>query len=240
MSVAEQTIESTDEMERVDERTRDLTTLGGAARFFFTFLGPKLLLGQVVIALVARPFLGPLTIWDAVAVLGVLIYWPLQEWFFHWTLLHMKPKQIGPFRLDPYFSRKHRYHHRNPWKIETSLLPIRVMLMIEPFHLLFWWAVTPNLGVAATGVAAFSAATLVYEWIHYLTHTPYKPKGRYYRWIQRNHRMHHFRNEDYWHSFTAPFLDTIFGTGPSPKDVPRSQTCYTLGVDDEEFENAAL
>ena len=208
-----------------------LDTLGGCGRHFFSFLGPKLLLAQVALALALRPLFGPPTVWDAAVVLGVLVYWPLQEWFFHWTLLHMKPRRIGGLTLDPYFAQTHRHHHRNPWKIETALLPLRVLVTLEPLHLLFWWLITPSVGAMLTGVAAFTAATLLYEWTHYLTHTPYKPRGRYYRWIRRNHRMHHFRNERYWHSFTAPFLDSAFGTGPDPAEVPRSETCHTLGVD---------
>ncbi|HJL14342.1 MAG TPA: sterol desaturase family protein [Sandaracinaceae bacterium LLY-WYZ-13_1] len=213
--------------------TPDLETLSGALRYFFRFAGPKFLTAQMLLALALRPFFGGVGVWDAAVVAGVLVYWPLQEWFFHWTLLHMKPKKLGPFTLDPYFSRSHRYHHRHPWRIETAMLPMRVLFTIAPFHLLFWWLVTPSVGVMLTGVAAFTLATLVYEWTHYLTHTPYRPRGRYYRWIRRNHRMHHFRNEHYWHSFTAPFLDSMFGTGPEPKDVPRSDTCHDLGVRDD-------
>jgi len=212
---------------------RDLSTLSGAAAYFFGFAGPRFLLAQLLLALAARPFLGAPGLADAIAVGGVLVYWPLQEWFFHWTLLHMKPRRVGPFTLDPYFAQKHRHHHRHPWRIETAMLPLRVLFTIAPFHLLFWWLVTPDLGAAATGVAAFTAATLIYEWVHYLTHTPYKPRGRYYRWIRRNHRLHHFRHEGYWHSFTAPFIDTIFGTGPNPADVPRSPHCHDLGISEE-------
>jgi hypothetical protein len=217
------------------EERPDLTTLGGAGKYFFSFAGPRFLLAQLLIAALARPFLDAPSFWDLVVVLGVAIYWPLQEWFFHWTLLHMRPKKLGPFTVDLYFSQTHRHHHRNPWQIETSLLPLRVLFSIAPVHLLFWWAVTPTLGAACTGVAVFTGATLFYEWIHYLTHTPYKPTGSYYRTVRRNHRLHHFRNENYWHSFTAPFIDSLFGTGPkNPGDVPRSETCMDLGVPNEE------
>lgn len=212
----------------------DLTTLGGAGRHFFSFVGPKLLLAQATVALVARLFLDRPSATDAIVVGAILLYWPLQEWFFHWTLLHMKPKKLGSFTLDLYFAQKHRHHHRNPWLLETALLPLRVLLTLGPLHLLFWWLVTPTLGAMATGVAVFTGVTLFYEWIHYLTHTPYKPTGAYFKTVRRNHRLHHFRNEHYWHSFTAPFVDTLFGTAPkSPGDVPRSDTCHDLGVRDE-------
>lgn len=225
MSAAEATVEE-------DAGAPDLGTLGGCAERFFGFIGPKLLLAQIGVALALRPFFGEVSITDALIVVAVVIYWPLQEWAMHFKLLHMRPRTIGPFTFDPYFAKSHRYHHRNPWRIETAMLPMRVILTLAPFHVLFWWLVAPSTGAMLTGIAAFTTATLVYEWTHYLTHTPYKPKGRYYRWIRRNHRMHHFRNERYWHSFTAPFLDTAFGTGPDPKDVPRSGTCHDLGVRD--------
>ncbi len=212
----------------------DLRTLGGAVRYFFGFPGPCFLLGQLVAAAVARTFLGPLTWVDAVVVAGVLVYWPLQEWAAHQWILHMKPRRVLGVEINPYFARCHRHHHRHPNVLATALLPPRVLWMMGPIHLAFWWLVTPTWAAMAMGVAAFTAATLFYEWIHYLTHTPYRPKGRYLRRVFRNHRMHHYRNEDYWHSFTAPFLDTLFRTGPDPREVPRSKTCRTLGVDDDE------
>jgi hypothetical protein len=217
---------------RRDESELDLTTLGGAFRYFFGFTGPCFLLGQLVAASVARALLGPLSWLDAVVIACVVVYWPLQEWAAHQWLLHMKPRRVFGIEVDPYFARCHRHHHRNPKVLATALLPPRVLWVMGPIHLLFWWAVTPGWAEMTTGVAAFTAATLFYEWIHYLTHTAYRPKGRYLRTVFRNHRMHHFRNEQYWHSFTAPALDTLFRTGPDPRDVPRSKTCRTLGVDE--------
>jgi hypothetical protein len=212
----------------------DLSTLSGALAYFFRFSGTCFLLAQIIVALLARALLGGATWVDGVIVVAVSIYWPLQEWGAHIALLHAKPKMIFGFKLDPYYARCHRHHHRNPKTLATALLPRRALMILAPIHLLFWWAVTPTLAAMATGVAAFTTATLFYEWIHYLTHTHYRPKGRYLRTVFRNHRMHHYRNEKYWHSFTAPFLDTIFGTGPDAKDVPRSETCHDLGVPDEE------
>ena len=76
--------------------------------------------------------------------------------------------------------------------------------------------------------------TLLYEWTHYLTHTRYKPKGKYYRRIWQLHRWHHYKHEGYWFSFTVPYLDGWFGTGPDPKEVERSPTARTLGGDPHE------
>ena len=78
----------------------------------------------------------------------------------------------------------------------------------------------------------FTLATLLYEWVHYLTHTPYRPRSAYLRRIVRNHRLHHFKNEHHWYAFTAPLVDTLFGTNPEPGDVDLSPTVHTLGIED--------
>ena len=210
----------------------DLRTLSGAVRRYFRQRCIQFLLLQCIVAAAIRGWCTSDATTDGLVVLGVLVYWPLQEWFFHWTVLHMKPFHLGPFFIDPYFPKQHRLHHRQPEDLNTTFLPLRFVLTVAPFHVLLWWLITPSIGAACTGIAFFTLATLIYEWVHFLTHTPYRPRGRYYRWIRRNHQMHHFRNENYWFSFTAPFLDTVFGTGPNPADVPRSSSCRTLGVDE--------
>lgn len=48
-----------------------------------------------------------------------------------------------------------------------------------------------------------------------------------------NHRMHHFRNEHYWYSFTMPQVDIAFGTGLADQPVPRSPTCRSLDCSDD-------
>jgi hypothetical protein len=49
------------------------------ARSFFSFGSPRLPGLQLAIALAARPFLGPLRAADAIALAGVIAYWPFQE-----------------------------------------------------------------------------------------------------------------------------------------------------------------
>jgi hypothetical protein len=68
----------------------------------------------------------------------------------------------------------------------------------------------------------------VYEWTHYLIHTAYRPRSRAYRRIWRNHRLHHFKNEHYWHGITNTVADRVLGTEPDQRDVPRSPTARTL------------
>ena len=95
-----------------------------------------------------------------------------------------------------------------------------------------WYFITPNIELALTGIIAFTMCSLFYEWIHFFSHIPYVPKNNWLKKVQRNHRAHHFKNENYWYAFTIPQFDELFGPGPDPKNTPRSTTCKTLGVED--------
>ena len=82
---------------------------------------------------------------------------------------------------------------------------------------------------ALTFVATVGAAGIVYEWVHYLVHSDYKPRSRAYRAVYRHHRLHHFKNENYWLTVTtAHSADRLFGTDPDPADVPTSATAKDL------------
>ena len=70
---------------------------------------------------------------------------------------------------------------------------------------------------------------LGYEWSHYLIHSDYKPKTRFYRAIWRNHRQHHFKNEHYWFTVTSSgTADRVLGTYPDLATVETSPTAKNL------------
>ena len=63
---------------------------------------------------------------------------------------------------------------------------------------------------------------LGYEWTHYLVHSDYRPRSRWYRSVWRNHRLHHYKNEHYWFTVTtAGTADRLFGTYPDPAPCRR-------------------
>jgi hypothetical protein len=51
------------------------------------------------------------------------------------------------------------------------------------------------LGALISGALAGYSMIFLYEWIHFLIHTAYRPRTRAYKTIHRNHRLHHFKNE---------------------------------------------
>jgi sterol desaturase/sphingolipid hydroxylase (fatty acid hydroxylase superfamily) len=74
------------------------------------------------------------------------------------------------------------------------------------------------------------ALLAIYEWCHFLIHTPYRPRGWYYRSIWRGHRLHHFKNEHYWFGVTSTLGDHLLRTAPEQSTVKKSGTARTLGA----------
>ena len=98
------------------------------------------------------------------------------------------------------------------------------------------WAV---LMLLLFGLALFAKETAIvlplligaYEWIHFLIDTSHRPRSRYYRAIWRNHRLHHFKNEHYWHGITNTISDTVLRTNPDQSTIAKSGTARALHSD---------
>lgn len=207
-------------------------TLGGAVRAFFRYPSPLILAAALLAALAYRLHLGALGAGDVLAVTAPWLVWPLLEWTLHRYVLHLRPFTLLGLRVDLDFARKHRAHHREPWIPELIFLPPYLHLVAIPTLATLAFALLPAPGPAASVLTGLFSVALLYEWTHYIVHTRIQPRSRMARRIFRNHRMHHFRNENYWYSFTVPPIDRALGTGPDHGSVPRSETCRTLGVDD--------
>jgi sterol desaturase/sphingolipid hydroxylase (fatty acid hydroxylase superfamily) len=85
-----------------------------------------------------------------------------------------------------------------------------------------------RLAGAATGLLTSYVILGLYEWCHFLIHSPYRPRGRYYRSIWRSHRLHHYKNERYWFGITSNLGDRVLGTFPDQTEVGKSRTARTL------------
>jgi len=205
-------------------------SLWAVFKLFWCFATPRTLALKIVIAFAIRLWIGQWSVWDAVVLAAIVVYWPLQEWFFHMNLLHFKPKVVFGWTLDPGPGRAHRFHHQNPAVLETTFLPFKAVLILIPINIAVWSVLMNTWALTCSGVCFFTCAALLYEWTHYITHTPYKPKTKYVQMIFRNHRLHHFKHEAYWHAFTVPMVDTLFGTNPDPNTVETSPSVRTLGV----------
>lgn len=203
-------------------------SLTAAFREFMRFGSPRVLVVAAGLALTARMIIGQWGVWDLLIPALLVLMWPLQEWCVHVFVLHMKPKKIGPLTLDPLVARRHRDHHVDPWNLGVVFVPLPVVLGLLPVVVLFWWAVTPSVPLWLTGVAAYLALSVSYEWTHYLIHSRYRPRSAFFKRLWTKHRLHHCKNENYWFGVSMTAGDELFGTSPDPKSVETSATCRDL------------
>ena len=211
--------------------------LGDVARAFARHHSPKLIGAGFAAALAARLSIGNFSWRDLIVPLGLVVFEPLTEWIIHVYLLHARPLRIAGRSYDLLAAREHRAHHAAPGELDGVLIPTYALLLFlpaiaavlfglcVPLHALLggdrvaWWLSGPVAGYAIL----FS-----YEWCHFLIHTPYRPRGRYYKVIWRNHRLHHYKNEHYWFGVTSNLGDVVLGTNPAQAAVAKTHTARAL------------
>lgn len=228
-----------------------IDSLSAAFALFARFWSPRTMAVGLVLAVAARFLVvGPaLSGWDLAAVLIVAALVPLVEWSVHLVVLHARPRTVGPVLIgrvligrvliDP--GAGHREHHLNPASVNRVLLRgidaslfqltnagVVVVVVGGPLWLL---DIDPA-GPVLTGIAVAILGLVHYEWSHFLFHTAYRPKTRYYRRLKANHRLHHWRNENHWLGVTTNAGDRLMRTYPKSRSaVPLSPTARTLGID---------
>jgi Fatty acid hydroxylase superfamily len=215
-----------------------ITSLAGAWREFRAKHGPWVIGGAIVLALAARLALGPPGLADAAAAAFILVAYPFGEWAIHVYLLHLRPFAYRGRQVELPTARAHREHHENPRSLDlinfSPLEALAILLLAVPAA-----AALAAAALAAAGrpLGAGPLVTMLltgyilvgaYEWVHFLIHTAYRPRSRYYRSIWRNHRLHHYKNEHYWHGITSTVGDRLLRTNPDHATVPRSPTARTL------------
>lgn len=202
--------------------------LADLARWFAGRPTPRLIAGFGALAVANRAKRGPLRWSDAAVAAGVVAAQPFTELVIHTRLLHRRPTRFLGHTIDPVAARDHRAHHADPKDLRLVFVPLPTLL--GGFALAAAGAALPgpDKRLVATGGVASAALLLIYEWTHYLMHTGYQPKGRWYRSRWRTHRLHHYRNERYWFGVTTHLADQLFGRLPDRSEVPLSTTAQSL------------
>ena len=217
-------------------RATDLSTKRDVARVFFSMASPRIITIAVVLCLTIRLFLWSWSVGDLLVIAGVLVFTGPLEWVIHKYLLHSEPTSFQARTFGAGVS--HRQHHLDPPALEylvlsgpdaavfTVLLGLASAVWALPLLLITGSAVAlPML----TAIAATYMGFANYEWTHLLVHTRYRPTTRLYARLARNHRLHHFRNEQHWLGVTSNLGDRLLGTLPRHKaDVALSDTARTL------------
>ncbi|HEV2563037.1 MAG TPA: sterol desaturase family protein [Rhizomicrobium sp.] len=188
-----------------------------------------------IAAAAARLWAGHFSWIDAAAALGVWAYFPVNEWLIHVFILHFKPVKLFGRTLDFYLPKTHRRHHAEPWNLDWIFIPRHVHALSFPVFALigvlaYAWGGRSVGGPVLSGIAIYLLLGLHYEWVHYLAHIPWCPNLAYYKRRVREHRWHHFRNENYWWGVSMGLGDRIFGTAPLVEETGRSGTTATIGV----------
>lgn len=221
----------------VPRRRAGTLTLGDCWRSFIRRTSPRLLGLAIAGALVLRVLIGDVSWRDAVWGAGLVAVTPPVEWLIHVYILHARPRRLGRFTLDLMAAQEHRAHHRQPSILGGVLIPAYAIFIFVPMIALTIWVMSfpialilggDRLAQASSGLVVAYVILASYEWCHYLIHTPYRPRSRYYRSIHRGHRLHHFKNERYWFGVTSTVGDHLLGTAPEQSSVARSTTARTL------------
>jgi sterol desaturase/sphingolipid hydroxylase (fatty acid hydroxylase superfamily) len=203
-----------------------LRELPAAAGVFVRHASPRILLGATAVVAVARIALGRWSLADLIVAAVVVAAQPFTEWLIHVYILHVQP---GRGRLSDAFDRAaglaHRLHHQDPYDLRWQFIHPRVTVG----GLVFDAAVIAvfRSPAAVTFVLMAVLMTTIYEWVHFLIHTDVPAKRWPYKQLHRAHRLHHYRNEDYWLGVTTHLGDRVLGTYPAKEDVPVSATART-------------
>jgi hypothetical protein len=218
--------------------SREVTSLGRARREFLRKESPWAIGAGILVLAVIRVLVGDVTWRDAVAVAAMVAVYPFGEWAIHVFLLHAKPIRIRGWKFDTMAARAHRAHHQEPNDLEMVALywwqAAFLMLFAVPFTvglgaLIVTVIAGPvPLGALISGAVAGYCMIFLYEWTHFLIHTAYRPRSAAYKTIWKNHRLHHFKNEHFWHGVTNNLSDKVLGTNPDQREVEKSKTARTL------------
>lgn len=204
-------------------------SLAEIAVFFARKPSPIIIFSTAAAAAVARVLIGGWNLWDLAIPAFVVATEPFTEWLIHVYVLHRKPTRLGRFTIDPITARKHREHHRNPKDLRIVMVPYQAL--IPALGTVPLAGLTLPAPQAAMAIAAGFGMLAWYEWVHYLIHSPYRPRSAWFRKLSRNHVLHHFKNEHHWFGVTRSLGDRVFGTRPDERSVPTSPTVRTLGID---------
>jgi sterol desaturase/sphingolipid hydroxylase (fatty acid hydroxylase superfamily) len=208
---------------------RTNVSLGQAWKSFWSHPSPFMISTFLVGAIVARVLVGGGSWWELVIPAALIALFPVIEWVIHVMILHWRPRKLGPVKIDSLLARDHRAHHADPRQIPLVFIPWRALVWLLPLYVVEAWLVTPTTASMLTLLVSIYGIKFGYEWTHYLVHSDYRPKSRWYRSVWRNHRLHHYKNEHYWFTVTsAGTADRLFGTFPDPASVSTSPTVRSL------------
>jgi hypothetical protein len=211
-------------------KRRESLSMGAASAEFWKHPSPWMISSFLVGSVAARVAAGAGSWWELLIPAALVALFPVIEWCIHVAILHWRPRALGPVTIDSLLAREHRAHHADPRDLPLVFIPWKALAWLLPAYVVVAWLATSTTSSMLTVLVSVYGIKLGYEWTHYLVHSDYRPRSRWYRAVWRNHRLHHYKNEHYWFTVTtAGTADRLFGTFPAdPSTVPTSPTVKRL------------
>ena len=208
---------------------RTTVTLRMAFKGFWSHPSPFMISTVLLSALGWRIAEGGWQLGDLWAPVILVAIFPLLEWVIHVFILHWRPRKVVGVLVDSQLARDHRRHHADPRDVPLVFIPWQSLVFVIIGYVAIALLAFPRLGQALTFIVAVATVGMVYEWTHYLIHSDYRPKRKFYKAVWRNHRLHHYKNEHYWFSVTTSGTsDRLLGTYPDAATVATSPTAKNL------------
>ncbi len=203
-------------------------TWGHAAARFVRHHNAWILLGALAVTAVGRASAGAIGWADLVVAAAFVAFQPFQEWLIHVYILHWRPRRVGGITIDFELARRHRHHHTDPGDLRVGFMPTQTLVLAGLGHALAWPLLMPTDSLAWTALLMVATVGLVYEWTHFVIHTSVVPRNAWVQRVFRYHRLHHFKNENYWMGVTMHLGDRLLGTLADQRAVPASPTARDL------------
>jgi sterol desaturase/sphingolipid hydroxylase (fatty acid hydroxylase superfamily) len=132
--------------------------------------------------------------------------WTLTEYWLHRLFFHLPVR--GPMSEKVYFF-VHGVHHDWPWDHSRLVMPPSISLILGGlFYLLFRALFGPAIHALFAG---FAIGYVVYDTVHWYTHAG-APTSRVFKFLRREHLVHHFRESGTRFGVSCPWWDVVFRT----------------------------
>jgi 4-hydroxysphinganine ceramide fatty acyl 2-hydroxylase len=184
--------------------------------------------------------LGITTLSYSIATGSFLRYWyfsliiivlsPFIEYVNHQHFLHLPmPKNKEKYKFFATFlEHVHYIHHKDPKDPNFIFAQAWLTLPALVFDVSAIYLVSQSIEITSVMITSIIFYYLFYEWTHFVAHSSYTPKNKYFAYMKKYHLLHHYKNENYWYGITSPLGDYIFGKYRNPDSVEKSPTVKTL------------
>lgn len=141
---------------------------------------------------------------------GGYFLWTLLEYWLHRLIFHLPVR--GPRSERAHFF-IHGVHHDWPWDESRLVMPpaVSIILAILTYGI-FRLVFGPDMHGIFAGII-FGYA--IYDTVHWYTHAGV-PRSRLFKYLRREHMLHHFKESGTRFGVTCPYWDVVFRTAGRP------------------------